>query len=129
MIHYGVSAAAPGERLEAATGFGSVPRGNREVRFLLARGWTLEQVERASRLALPIDADGLARQLAEATAASGPDYRVHQWVVPTPERWREDIAHLCTRMSTDAPTGALDEPEDPWSVERVIQREADESLG
>jgi GNAT superfamily N-acetyltransferase len=127
VIHYGVSGAASGERLEAATGFGSVPRGNREVRFLLTRGWTLEQVERGSRLALPIDADALARQLAEATAASGPDYRVHQWAVPTPERWREDIAMLCTRMSTDAPTGALDEPEDPWTVERVIEREADES--
>src|SRR4029079_17204128 len=45
-IHYGVSARADGEQLRAATGFGSVPRSNREVRFLLARGWTLEQVER-----------------------------------------------------------------------------------
>ena len=27
----------------------SVPAHNREVRFLLARGWTLEQVERGSR--------------------------------------------------------------------------------
>jgi GNAT superfamily N-acetyltransferase len=124
MINYGVSAAGAGERLEAATGFGSVPRDNREVRFRLARGWTLEQVERGSRLALPVDADELARRLAEATAASGPDYRVHEWVVPTPERWRAGLAELYTRMSTDAPQGELGEPEDPWTVERLVQREA-----
>ena len=123
MIHYGVSASGGDDQLEAATGFGSVPRGNREVRFLLQRGWTLEQVERGSRLSLPVDADDLARRLAEATAASGPDYRVHEWRVPTPERWQQDLADLYTRMSIDAPQGELDEPEDTWTVERLVQRE------
>ena len=123
-IHYGVSATGPGEQLEAATRFGAVPLNNREVRFHLARGWTLEQVERGSRLALPIDPDELARRLAEATAASGTDYRVHEWAVPTPERWRADLAHLYTRMSTDAPQGGLDEPEDPWTLARLEERES-----
>jgi GNAT superfamily N-acetyltransferase len=123
MIHYGVSASGPGEQLAAATGFGAVPRQNREVRFLLEQGWTLEQVERGSRLGLPVDPDELAVRLAEATAASGPDYRVHEWVIPTPERWRADLAELYTRMSTDAPQGELGEPEDPWTVERLTERE------
>ena len=39
---------------------GSVPAGNREVRFLLARGWRLEQIARASRFALPADAADVA---------------------------------------------------------------------
>ena len=45
--------AAPGARLEAPTGFGSVPRDTPETRFLLRRGYRLEQVERVSRLPLP----------------------------------------------------------------------------
>lgn len=128
-IHYGVSAGAPGEQLAAATGYGAVPLANREVRFHLERGWTLEQVERGSRLGLPLDPDDLARRLADATAASGPDYRVHEWIVPTPERWREDLANLYTRMSTDAPQGELGEPEDPWTVERLDEREAGAAAG
>jgi GNAT superfamily N-acetyltransferase len=128
-ILYGVSAPGPGERLIPGTGVGSVPRDNREVRFLLARGWTLEQVERASRLALPVDPEELATRLIDAATASGPDYRVHEWIVPTPERWREDLALLYTRMSTDAPQGALDEPEDPWTLERLDERERTTSEG
>ena len=122
-VHYGVSASAPGEQLVARTGAGSVPRDNREVRFHLARGWSLEQVERGSRLGLPIDAEELARRLAEATAASGADYRVHEWIVPTPERWRRDLVELYTRMSTDAPQGELGEPVDAWTLERLDERE------
>ena len=30
---------------------------------------------------------------------------------------------LLTRMSTDAPSAGLDEPEDPWSVERLVLEE------
>jgi len=46
--------AVEGRRLESPTGFGSVPAANSEVRFLLGRGYQLEQVERVSRLALPV---------------------------------------------------------------------------
>src|SRR5262245_41978522 len=99
IIFYGVAALGDGEQLVPGTGAGSLPRDDRGVRFLLARGWTLEQVNRASRLALPLDADELFRRSREATAASGPDYLVHEWIVPTPERWREDLAVLYTRMS------------------------------
>ena len=123
VIVYAVSKDGPGERLEPPTGFGSVPLGNPEVRFLLGRGYTLEQVERGSRLALPIDPAELEERFAAAQAASGPDYRLHTWIDRTPERWREDMVTLYTRMSTDAPSAGLEEPEDVWTVERLVDTE------
>jgi len=110
---------APGERLASPTGFGSIPADHREVRFLLARGYRFEQVERASRLPLPVA--GLDERVAAAQERSGYDYALHYWEGSTPERWRADLAVLGTRMSTDAPSAGLEEPEDVWTVERVIE--------
>jgi GNAT superfamily N-acetyltransferase len=115
-------AEAAGERLNSPTGFGSIPVHSGDVRFLQRRGYSFEQVERVSRLPLPLV--GIDELVAAAQARSGGDYIVHYWVGPTPERWREDMASLATRMSTDAPTAGLEEPEDVWTVERLI--EADE---
>ncbi len=111
-----------GDRIPSPTGFGSIPAQHRDVRFLLARGYRFEQVERLSRLPLPVA--GLDELLASAVEASGPDYVVHTYVGGTPARWREDMAVLATRMSTDAPSAGLEEPEDLWTVERIV--EADE---
>ena len=113
---------APGERIPSPTGFGSIPAEHRDVRFLLARGYRFEQVERLSRLPLPVP--NLDALLAAAIEASGPDYVLHTYVGGTPEHWREDMALLATRMTTDAPSAGLEEPEDVWTVERII--EADE---
>jgi GNAT superfamily N-acetyltransferase len=115
LLIYASSAEAPGERLAAPTGFGSLPAGNPEVRFLLAHGYRLEQVERGSRLALPVSI---------TPRESPPDYRLHYWDRHTPERWLEDLALLYTRISTDAPSAGLDEPEDVYTVERVLEFEA-----
>lgn len=109
---------AAGERLPSPTGVGSIPADDFCVRFLLARGYRLEQIERGSRVALPV-AD-LEARLASALATTGADYRLHHWVDATPEAWREDIAVLGNRMSTDAPSAGLEEPEEEWTVERVI---------
>lgn len=123
MLTYAASAPAEGEQLVPPTGAGSVPRGNREVRFLLDRGWRLEQVTRASRYALPADtADLEARRAAAAARAAA--YRVHVWWGPTPERFLEDQAHLYTRMSTEEPTAGLEQPEDHWDVDRVREHDA-----
>ncbi|MCU1439688.1 MAG: family N-acetyltransferase [Rhodoglobus sp.] len=111
-----------GERIGSPTGFGSIPAGSGDVRFLQRRGYSFEQVERVSRLPLPVS--GLNELVATAEATSGADYRVHLWGGVTPQRWREDLAVLGTRMSTDAPTAGLEEPQDVWTVERLI--EADE---
>jgi GNAT superfamily N-acetyltransferase len=124
-VVYSVSPDAPGERLAAPTGFGSVPLGNPEVRFLLGRGYRLEQIERGSRLALPVDRGLLERYLSDAAAIAGPDYAVRTWVGPVPGELREDLALLYTRMSTDAPSAGLEEPEDAWSVERLLELEGE----
>lgn len=111
----------PGERLPSPTGFGSIPAASADVRFLLGRGYSFQQVERVSRLPLPVD--GLEALVAAAQAASGADYAVRLWQGGTPERWRADLAVLATRMSTDAPSAGLEEPEDVWTVERIIERD------
>jgi len=110
-------------RLVPPTGVGSVPRGNGEVRFLLGRGWELGQVVRCSRLALPPDEEALGAIRERARSAAGDAYRLHTWVGRSPERWIDDLAALETRMSTDAPAGGLDEPEDVWTAERFRDTE------
>lgn len=116
--------AAGDERVDAPTGFGSVPAGNPEVRLLRDLGYTLEQVERGSRLQLPVDPELLSAATARARAsAPEAEYRLHSWVDRTPPQWREGIVHLLTRMSTDAPSAGLEEPEDEWTIERLLADE------
>jgi GNAT superfamily N-acetyltransferase len=110
-----------GARIPSPTGFGSIPADHRDARYLLARGYRLEQIERLSRLRLPVaDLDSL---VAAARERSGADYLLHSWIGRTPERWYADVAHLNTRMSTDAPSAGLEEPEDVWTVERLVASE------
>ena len=123
LVVYTVSKAAEGDRIASPTGFGSVPAGNSEVRMLLGRGFRLEQVERASRLALPVAVAAIDALVEESQQRAGADYRVHQWTRRTPERWLDDMALLFTRMSTDAPTAGLEEPEDVWTRQRLIDYE------
>lgn len=106
------------------TGFGSVPQ-DHTSRFLLAQGWTLEQVDRVSELRWSTRAQvrGLEAQRAQAqTAAAG--YRVVQWLLPTPEARLDGYAWMKSRMSTDAPDAGMGSPEESWDADRV--REQDE---
>jgi GNAT superfamily N-acetyltransferase len=119
-IVYAVSPYGAGDRLVAPTGFGSVPRENPEVRFLLGNGYRLEQVVRGSRLALPAD---VSARLEETIEAAGPDFAIHSWVDRTPAKWREEMAFLRQLMSTEEPDAGLDEPEDIWTVERLVANE------
>ncbi|MGY4857209.1 GNAT family N-acetyltransferase [Cryobacterium sp. AP23] len=128
-VVYAMSPDAPGERLSAPTGFGSVPAGNPEVRFLLHRGYRLEQVERGSILPLPVDPVALAAKFAAAQSRAGDAYAVLSWTGPTPARWLDDFALLYTRMSTDAPTAGLEEPEDVWSVDRLVTEQEASATG
>ncbi|MGV8876821.1 MAG: GNAT family N-acetyltransferase [Rhodoglobus sp.] len=107
--------------LQPPTGYGSVPRDCAQTQFLLARGFSFEQVERVSRLALGVP--NLTALGHDATVTSGDDYVVHEWIDSCPPRWREDLALLYTRMSTDVPEGELDSPEDVWTVERLLEYE------
>lgn len=122
LVTWAVSPDAPGDRIEPPTGFGSIPRDNREVRFLLDRGWRLEQVERASRFALPGDPAILERLRSDAEAhAIG--YRLHTWAGMTPEPLLTGMAVLFERMTTDAPTAGLEEPAEVWDAARVVDND------
>lgn len=112
-----------GPRLESPTGFGELPRKDPVVRFLLEHGYTLEQVYRISLLRLPAAAETLSARLVEAQAHAGSDYRIHRWTGPTPLRWRDDVAVIMNRMSTDAPAGNLEVEEEPWDADRVRQQD------
>lgn len=122
VIVYAPETDSGGERRPAPTGYGSVPEDSRTTRFLDARGYRLEQVNRLSRLALPVER--IDEKLAAAVARSGPDFALHSWIGPTPERWLDDVAVLWTRMSTDAPDAGLDTPEDVWTAERLAAEDA-----
>jgi GNAT superfamily N-acetyltransferase len=117
---WGLAKEIGGERVTSPTGFGSIPLADDSVRFALKHGFVLEQVERSSKVVLPVEAD---THLAAAQEAAGPDYRVHTWVGDVPQQWLSDIALLGTRMSTDAPAAGLDIDEDPWTPERIREDE------
>jgi GNAT superfamily N-acetyltransferase len=114
------------ERIVAPTGFGSVPRHDDSSRFLLARGFTLEQVARMSRLELPADRAVLRRRFTRASADAGVEYRVHYWSGRTPPEHLLQVADLRGRLATDAPQGGLEPDTSPWTVERV--RAEDDNL-
>ncbi len=115
-------APADGERIDARTGFGSIPR-DRASGLMSSAGYSLEQVYRISTLDLtgPLDAIEPLRQEAHA-AASG--YRYVSWLAPTPSEWIDDYAWMKSRMSTDAPTGDAVIDEEVWDADRVRRMEA-----
>ena len=123
----------PGEgAFDPPTGEGRVERNDPAVRFVLARGWTLEQVERRSVLDVPLDPEVLAQHRAAAQAVAGNDYRVLVWDDACPDEWLDQFAILHTRMSTDVPTAGLDWNEEAWDAQRVRDRQAqfaDRGLG
>lgn len=122
VIVYAPEFAMDGERRVPPTGHGSVPAASRSTRFMDARGYRLEQVNRVSELALPVE--GVDAKLRAAVARSGPDFALHSWIGATPERWRAGIATLYTRMSTDPPDGGLETPEDVWDAQRIAEEDA-----
>ncbi|MCD2497127.1 MULTISPECIES: GNAT family N-acetyltransferase [Microbacterium] len=108
-------------RLTPPTGFGSIPE-DHIARFLAGRGWSFEQVERKSSFDLTADlAPVREHQARAATAAEG--YEVLAWDDATPAEFREPMARLHERMSTDIPTAALELVPEKWSSERIIQKD------
>lgn len=115
--------AGPGT-LVPSTGNGLVRATDPGVRFLVARGWQLEQVARRSVLQVPLDPAVLAARADTAARAAGPDYRVVLWDARCPDEWVDQFATLVGRMSTDAPAGGLDLQEEVWDAARIRQDEA-----
>lgn len=112
---------APGPRLHAPTGFGSIPE-DRAARFYRRHGYTLEQIERKSEFDLTAGTETVDRLLADAEAAAG-GYRIVQWALPTPAEFTEGYAWAKSRMSTDVPAAALEFDEEVWDAERLARHD------
>ena len=113
-----------GDRLVPPTGAGSIPADGPGARFLLAHGYTLEQVARGSSIRLPLDPTELAAHRVAAGASPGADYRMLRWTGSTPEEWIGDFAVLHRTMSTADPTAGLDVTEELWDTDRVRSYES-----
>ncbi|MBH0115960.1 GNAT family N-acetyltransferase [Salinibacterium sp. NG253] len=121
-VHVYVSSVpTDGALLDSPTGFGAVPRDGAGTQFLQSQQYSFEQVERVSRLPLPVP--GLHSLVDDAITRCSRDYAVHEWVGLCPEQWRDDLALLYTRMSTDEPSAGLEPPEDIWTAERVVDHD------
>ncbi|WP_396656939.1 GNAT family N-acetyltransferase [Microbacterium sp.] len=112
-----------GPRLDSPTGFGSIPAEDPQTRFLVDHGYALGQVERNSAFDLRGPYEHVETVLAESLRAAGPDYRLHEWTVPTPEHLLDGFARVRGRLATDMPAGELDIEEEVWDADRVRRRE------
>jgi GNAT superfamily N-acetyltransferase len=118
-----VGAPAEPERLRARDGDDELPL-DRGSRFAQSLGLTLAQVERQSRLELPVPAQRLAQLRADAESRALPAYRLESWVGRTPEQHLEGLAVMYRALSTDAPLGEVDWQPEEWDADRV--RHSDE---
>ncbi|HOC13046.1 MAG TPA: hypothetical protein PLL50_05575 [Propionicimonas sp.] len=115
-------APARADDLVGPDGGGHVPL-DHVSRFALAAGYSLAQVERQSRLLLPLAPELLAQLLAEAEAKASPEYRAISWAGPTPAELRDGVARMHAALSTDAPLGDVDWQPEIWDAARVQQME------
>lgn len=110
------------QELPAKSGSGGLPLNLASTRFALASGYELEQVERSSRLALPVDPGLLDRLEADARAHAG-GYRVVGWQGRCPDTLVDAYAVLKGRMSADVPTAGLEAEAEEWDAPRVREEE------
>lgn len=114
--------ASDGPRLQARTGFGSVPD-DHVARFLVRHGFGLEQVYRVSRLQVSPATLERVTALRAAALEHSRHYRVLSWTLPTPSEHLDGYAWAKSRMSTDAPSADLESDEEAWDAQRVIASE------
>lgn len=112
-----------GDQVPSSTGIGELPKDD-SARFALAHGHSLEQVERMSRLILPIPKGHLASLRGEAESSALPGYRLISWEGATPAEHLAAIAALNSELSTDAPTGGIAWQPQYWDADRVRAEEA-----
>lgn len=116
-------AAADGNPLlPAKSGAGGLPATEPAVAFAAGSGYELEQVERSSRLDLPVAPDLLDRLESEAAAGAG-GYIITGWDDTCPEDLVRAYAVLKARMSTDVPIAGMDWEGEDWDAARAREEE------
>ncbi|MET3140451.1 UNVERIFIED_ORG: GNAT superfamily N-acetyltransferase [Arthrobacter sp. UYEF2] len=114
--------------IPAKSGAGGLPADDPAVVFAARAGYELEQVERASRLTLPVPANKLdALELEASSRATG--YTLVGWSDRCPDELVVEYAVLKNRMSTDVPIAGLDWEAEDWDPARVRQEEQSSSRG
>jgi GNAT superfamily N-acetyltransferase len=108
--------------LTPSEGSGFVDGNHPSARFLLGRGYSLEQVEVHSLLHVPVPADVLEPLEAAATAASEADYRLVSWAGRCPDELVDGLAQLRAAMA-DAPIAGLEFERQQWSADRLREVE------
>ena len=109
--------------IRPSSGIGGLPRDADRVRLLLARGYSLGLVERASMYDLRADPAPVRAMLDEAMRTARDDYEAVWWSGRTPDEHVEAYAYAISRMSTDTPHGDIDVEEETWDAARVRARE------
>ncbi|MGM9472340.1 GNAT family N-acetyltransferase [Pseudarthrobacter sp. YS3] len=108
--------------LPAKSGAGGLPADDPAVAFAAKAGYELEQVERASRLALPVDRNHLESLETEASSTAR-GYVVAGWGDICPGELVDQYAALKVRMSSDVPIAGLDWEAEVWDSARVRHEE------
>jgi GNAT superfamily N-acetyltransferase len=119
MLRHATEHARAAGRTRLVIGTGTAPGSG----FLRVSGARLGMVEQRRRLALPHAEPAVLRDLAAAAGKASAGYRLVQWSGPTPAPWRDDLAALIARMSTDAPIGGLGVTAQRWDADRVRERD------
>ncbi|WP_337060281.1 GNAT family N-acetyltransferase [Kineococcus sp. G2] len=88
-----------------------------------AWGFTLAQAVARRQLLLP-PPEGLLEELERTAAPHAAGYAVRTWAGPAPQEHVDALAHLASRMSTDAPLGELSTTPEVWDAARVREGEA-----
>ena len=112
----------PWPTMRPKSGVGEAPI-TPSVKWVLAHGYEMEQVDRQSTLNLPVDPELLDRLSAEAEMRAD-GYRLHTWRTQVPDEWAGQFAALLQAM-IDAPSAGLDFEEEPWDVDRLRREEAE----
>jgi len=111
-----------GERVHPPQGGASLPADAPAVRFASSRGYELGQLLVAS--ALPVGGLGPRfRGLAER-AARADGYRLEHWRDHTPAQHLDAFAAARSQMVAEAPSGAVDFPDEHWDAARILDEEA-----
>jgi GNAT superfamily N-acetyltransferase len=104
--------------VSAPQGTGVVPL-DAASSFAAHLGFRLAQVERQSRLVLPVDPELLAALTAHAQDAAASDYQLVSWSGPTPLEYLDAVAAANHAISADAPNGEIDWEAERWDAARV----------